>query len=289
MTTPTVQPVQPVATRPVRPWVLLLCLAGLLMLGAWGCEQASVATHVKPIAAYRKALVWDDEFSGKAGSRPSPARWEIETGTRDGMLQRYTGGTGSLSLDGDGHLVITARRGPSGTYTSGAIQTEGRFQTRYGKLEARIKLPSGQGLWPAFWALGSDYNQVGWPRSGEIDMMENFGNDPFEITGSIHGPWRTKHGYAVHRDARTGHSLAGGFHVYGVTWRPNAITFTLDGRCYATVTPRTLAPGQQWVFNKPFFLILNLAVTDQWAGSPSQTRFPVSMDVDWVRVYRLSA
>lgn len=193
-----------------------------------------------------------------------------------------------MSLDGAGHLVITARRNAAGGYTSGAIQTGGRFQTRYGKLEARIKLPSGQGLWPAFWAVGSDYNQVGWPQSGEIDIMENFGNNPFEITGSIHGPWRTKHGYALHRNERSPISLAEGFHVYGVIWSPNRITFMLGGSPYATVTPRSLSHGQRWVFNKPFFLILNLAVTDQWAGSPKNTQFPASMVVDWVRVYRLS-
>ena len=287
MTTPTVE--QPAGVRPLRLWVLALCLAGVLLLGVWGCVQASDAPRTTANPAYRSGLLWDDEFSGKAGSRPNPARWELETGPRDGMLQQYTGRSANVSVDGHGHLVITARRTASGGYTSGAIQTEGRFDTRYGKLEARIKLPSGQGLWPAFWALGSNYSQVGWPQSGEIDMMENFGNDPFEITGSIHGPWRTKHGYAVHRDERSRSSLAGGFHIYGVIWRPNAITFTLDGRAYATVTPRTLAPGQQWVFNKPFFLILNLAITDQWAGSPSQTRFPMSMQVDWVRVYRFNA
>jgi beta-glucanase (GH16 family) len=284
----TTQTVEPAAARPVRLWVLALCLAGTLLLGAWGCEQASQATRAKAVPAYRRGLDWDDEFSGKAGSRPNQARWEIETGSRDGMLQQYTGSTANVSLDGAGHLLITARRTASGGYTSGAIQTEGRFQTRYGKLEARIKLPSGQGLWPAFWAVGSDYGQVGWPQSGEIDMMENFGNDPFEITGSIHGPWHTKHGYALHRDERSPISLANGFHVYGVTWSPDTITFTLDGRPYATVTPRSLSEGQQWVFNTPFFLILNLAVTDDWAGSPAKTRFPVSMEVDWVRVYRLS-
>jgi beta-glucanase (GH16 family) len=265
-----------------------LCLAGLLLLGAWGYQQAFQASHAKALPAYRRGLLWDDEFSGSAGSRPDPGRWEVETGSRRGTLQRYTGSTANVAVDGRGHLLITARRTAAGGYTSGAIQTQGRFQTRYGKLEARIKLARGQGLWPAFWAVGSDYSQVGWPASGEIDMMENFGNDPFEITGSIHGPWRTQHGYALHRDERSPISLANAFHVYGVTWSPNKITFTLDGRPYATVTPRSLSQGQRWVFNKPFYLILNLAVTDRWAGSPAKTEFPVSMEVDWVRVYRLN-
>ena len=119
--------------------------------------------------------------------------------------------------------------------------------------------------------------------------MENYGNDPFKITGSVHGPWRGPQGYAIHLDKFSSVSLANGFHVYGVNWSPDRITFTLDGRSYATVTPASLAPGQQWVFNQPFYLILDLAVGGQSAGSPNATQFPASMLVDWVRVYRLTA
>jgi beta-glucanase (GH16 family) len=261
-------------------------IAIVLFVGQASRSAIGGSTGSEPVAR-DPGLVWDDEFSGPAGAPPGAARWQIESGTRDGTLQRYTQSPSNVSLDGHGHLVITARRSSAGGYTSGAIQTEGRFQTTYGRLEARIKLPSGPGLWPAFWAVGSDFDRVGWPRSGEIDVMENFGNDPFKITGSIHGPWRTPHGYAIHSDKRSPVSLAEGFHVYGVIWSPRRITFTFDGVRYATVTPASLSRGQQWVFDKPFFLILNLAVGGQWAGSPKTTPFPASMVVDWIRVYRL--
>jgi beta-glucanase (GH16 family) len=279
--------------RTSRARALTACLIASSLAGTWGLVQASRSDTTRSPGGAREpeinapGLVWDDEFSGPAGSRPSPARWEIEYGSRDGMLQEYTGRPSNVSLDGAGHLVIIAQRTAAGGYTSASIQTEGRFQTEYGRLEARIKLPGGQGLWPAFWAVGSDFNRVGWPRSGEIDMMENFGNDPFKITGSIHGPWGPPHDYAVQSDKLSSVSLANAFHVYGVIWRPDRIAFTLDGTGYATVTPASLSPGQQWVFNKPFFLILDLAVGGQSSGSPVATPFPARMLVDWVRVYRL--
>jgi beta-glucanase (GH16 family) len=285
---------RPTAARSVRVGVLVCCLVAVVLVAAWLVVQAwrsavggaTRDAHATEISA--AGLIWDDEFSGRAGSRPDPSRWEIETGPRNGTLQQYTNSRSNVSLDGHGDLVISAQRNSAGAYTSGEIQTEGRFQTQYGRLEARIELPSGQGLWPAFWAIGSDYNRVGWPESGEIDVMENFSNNPFKITGSIHGPWRTPHGYALVSDGFSSVSLAGGFHVYGAIWGPNRISFTLDGRRYATVTPASLAPGQQWVFNKPFFLILNLAVGGRWSGSPAPTHFPATMLVDWVRAYRLA-
>jgi beta-glucanase (GH16 family) len=284
----------PARARPSRTAVLVCCMIAVTLAAVWAVVQAARsatsravgAAHATEISA--PGLVWDDEFSGRAGARPDPSRWEIETGSRNGTLQEYTGGAANVSLDGEGHLVITARRNGAGAYTSGAIQTKGRFQTEYGRIEARIKLPRGPGLWPAFWAVGSDYDKVGWPQSGEIDVMENFGNDPFKITGSIHGPWRTPHGYALVSDGFSRVSLASGYHVYSAGWGPNRITFTLDGRPYATVTPASLSPGQQWAFNKPFFLILNLAVGGRWSGSPADGQFPQRLLVDWVRVYRLA-
>jgi beta-glucanase (GH16 family) len=274
--------------RSVRSRVLACCLIAILLGAAWAVMHATgdPSGHARATEISAPGLVWDDEFSGPAGSRPDPARWEIETGSRDGTLQQYTASPRNVSLDGHGHLVITAQRTGAGGYTSGEIQTSGGFQTEYGRIEARIKLPSGPGLWPAFWAVGSDYNRVGWPQSGEIDIMENFGNDPFKISGSIHGPWRGSQPYAHVSDGFSSVPLANGFHVYGVIWSANRITFTLDGKSYATVTPASLVPGQRWVFNSPFYLILDLAVGGQGAGSPRSTQFPARMLVDWVRVYR---
>jgi beta-glucanase (GH16 family) len=284
---------EPTVAWPGRIRVLAFCLLAVALIAGWLVIQASrsatrgAAGSARATEISAPGLIWDDEFSGRAGSRPDPSRWEIETGSRNGTLQQYTSSPENVSLDVGGHLAITARRTSAGGYTSGAIQTEGRFQTEYGRIEARIKLPSGQGLWPAFWAVGSDYSRVGWPQSGEIDIMESFGNNPFKITGSIHGPWQTSHAYALVSDGFSRVSLASGYHIYGATWSPNRITFTLDYRPFATVTPASLSPGQQWVFNKPFFLILNLAVGGQWSGSPVETPFPERMLVDWVRVYRL--
>jgi beta-glucanase (GH16 family) len=284
--------VQPTAERPVRGRVLACCLvaaalaAAGLVLAASRSATGGAAGNAKATELRAPGLIWDDEFSGPAGSRPDSTRWQIETGSRNGMLQQYTGSRRNVSLDGQGHLAITAQRNGAGNYTSATIQTSGRFQTEYGRLEARIKIPSGPGLWPAFWAVGSNYNRVGWPQSGEIDVMENFGNNPFKISGSIHGPWRGPHPYAVVSDRLSSVSLADGFHVYGVIRSPNRITFTLDGTGYATATPASLAPGQRWVFNAPFYLILDLAVGGQGAGSPSSTRFPKALLVDWVRVFR---
>ena len=165
-------------------------------------------------------------------------------------LQYYTSNSNNLAVDGAGHLVITALSGSytgsdgvTRNYTSGAIQTKGLFQARYGTLEARIEIPQGQGMWPAFWAVGSDTDSVGWPRCGEIDMMENLRNDPFTIYGSIHGPQSgVANGYGITTAKHSHVSLAGGFHLYGVTWSPNKLVFTLDGAAYATYTPESLSP-----------------------------------------------
>jgi beta-glucanase (GH16 family) len=242
-------------------------------------------------------LSWSDEFNGPAGAPPDPSKWSViygGGGFGNDELQYYTSNSSNLAFDGAGHLVITALSGSytgsdgvTRSYTSGAIQTKGLFRVRYGTLEARIEIPRGQGLWPAFWAVGSDIDSVGWPQCGEIDMMENLGSDPFTVYGSIHGPQSgVADGYGITTAKRSPVSLAGGFHVYGVTWSPHKLVFTLDGAAYATYTPASLSPTQKWVFNKPFFLILNLAVGGNWPGSPNAaTTFPAKMLVDWVRVY----
>ncbi len=244
-----------------------------------------------------QTLIWSDEFNGPAGSPPDRDKWNIEVGGSgwgNEELEYYTSRAGNVALDGHGHLAITARResytGASGAargYTSARLQTKGLFSTAYGRIEARIKLPAGRGLWPAFWALGSDIDSVGWPGSGEIDMMESLGSDPFTLFGSLHGPQAGQtRGYTLTTPERSSSSLANNFHDYGVLWTPSAITFTFDGTLYSTTTAASLSSGQQWVFNKPFFLLLNLAVGGSWPGAPSATtHFPATMLIDWVRVY----
>lgn len=241
-------------------------------------------------------LIWSDDFNGPPGAPPDPAKWHAVTGAYGAgshELEYYTGRSSNVALDGAGHLVLTGvretyrRHGVTRRYTSARIETGGRFETMYGELEARIKLPEGYGLWPAFWALGSDYARVGWPGSGEIDMMEALGKDPFVYYGSVHGPSRASpDGWTMTVAKRSRTSLAAGFHVYGVRWSPGKVVFTFDGVPYATRTPAALRPGERWVLDRPFYLLLDLAVGGEWPGNPdASTRFPARMVVDWVRVY----
>jgi beta-glucanase (GH16 family) len=223
--------------------------------------------------------VWADEFNGPAGSGPDPAKWIFDlgaTGWGNHELEDYT--RDNVFLDGHGHLVIRAIQ-IAGKYTSGRIKTQGLFEVQYGKIEARIQLPRGQGIWPAFWMLGKGV----WPQSGEIDVMENIGKEPNIVHGTVHGP-----GYSGAKGITSAHELSGDkFHVYGVEWSADSIDFLVDDKPYARVTHRSLPAGAVWVFDKPFFLLLNVAVGGDWPGRPdSTTRFPQSMLVDWVRVWK---
>ncbi len=260
-------------------------------------QLASKVNKARISSQKMNKLVWSDEFTGPAGAPPDPSKWNIETGGHgwgNEELEYYTGRPLNVALDGRGHLAITARHenytGPDGVtreYTSARLQTKGLFTTTYGRIEAKIKLPAGRGLWPAFWALGSNIESVGWPASGEIDMMESLGSEPFTLYGSIHGPQEGQpRGYSFTTPHHTSYSLANAFNTYGVEWTPGSITFTFDGAAYATRTPAELSPEQQWVFDQPFFVLLNLAVGGDWPEAPSaSTHFPATMLVDWVRVY----
>jgi beta-glucanase (GH16 family) len=280
--------------------LLTISIVTALLAGCSSGTAAKTADYQRPSYSTGKLparkLIWADNFNGTAGAPPDRAKWQPVSwpgGRGDDELEYYTPRASNVSLDGAGHLVITARRetytgdGVTRYYTSARIETKGLFQTTYGELEARIKLPAGAGLWPAFWALGTDYDRVGWPSCGEIDMMEALGNDPFTVYGSLHGPSAdSRNGYGMTTYAHSRVSLAAGFHVYGVIWSPSKIVFTLDGVPYAARDRASLRPGDRWVFNTPFYLILDLAVGGYWPGNPSaSTRFPASMVVDWVRVY----
>ena len=191
-------------------------------------------------------LVWSDEFKGPAESGPDLSKWTFElggTGWGNHELEDYTGSRDNVFLDGHGHLVIRAMRSASGKYTSSRIKTEGRFEVQYGKIEARIKIPRGQGLWPAFWMLGKDISApgVGWPRSGEIDVMENIGKEPSIIHGTVHGPdYSGAKGISAARSLHGGEPFADKFHVYGVEWSAGSIDFLVDDKSYARVTRASL-------------------------------------------------
>lgn len=246
-----------------------------------------------PAPAPQYTLIWSDEFNGANGSSPDPEKWVRETGG-DGWgndeLQSYTARPENARIQ-DGNLVITAIQesfagsdGITRQYTSARLKTSGLFDQKYGKFEARVKIPQGQGIWPAFWLLGSNCNQIGgWPDCGEIDIMENIGKEPSTVYGSLHGG-----GY----DFTAGYSLADGkfaddFHTYAVEWEPSAIRFYVDGNLYQTRMSMDIPAGKTWAFDHPFFIILNVAVGGFWPGSPDQTSiFPQTMLVDYVRVYK---
>jgi beta-glucanase (GH16 family) len=242
-------------------------------------------------------LVWSDEFNGPDGSRPDPAKWKFEVGGNGwGNHEReyYTNRPENSFLRG-GNLVIQALKenftGPDHVtrdYTSARITTQGLFEQAYGRFEARIKISRGRGLWPAFWLLGNDIGTIGWPACGEIDIMENIGKEPSLVHGSLHGP-----GYSGDRDYTSEYKLPGGvhfaddFHVFAVEWEPKTVRFFVDRELYATFTPARLPAGMKWVFDHPFFIILNVAVGGDWPGPPDETTtFPRTMLVDYVRVYK---
>jgi beta-glucanase (GH16 family) len=277
----------------VRRTLSYLCLAAL--------AAALAAAVVGPAPRARAdigGLTWSDEFNGAAGTSPDPARWKFDIGGHgwgNNERQYYTDSTRNAAHDGAGNMVITARReNPAnlpchyGTceYTSARLLTQDRFTQAYGRFEARLKIPRTQGIWPAFWMLGNDIGAVGWPTSGEIDIMENIGREPTIVHGTLHGP-----GYSGGAAIGAAYSLPGGaafadaFHTFRVDWEPGVITWWVDGVQYQRRTPADLG-GNRWVFDHPFFMILNIAVGGLWPGFPDGTTvLPQTMTIDYVRVY----
>lgn len=240
---------------------------------------------------------WSDEFDGPAKSAPDPKKWGFSIGGGgwgNGELQTYTSRRDNSFLDGKGNLVIEARRerftGPDGItrdYTSARLNTAGTFTQLYGRFEARMQLPIGQGLWPAFWMLGDNISSVGWPACGEMDIMENIGSQPSTNHGSLHGPGYSG-GAAVtgKYTLRDGLRFADDFHVFAIEWSPKQVDFFVDDVLYQTKTPADLPAGRRWVFDHPFYLILNVAVGGNFPGPPDETtEFPQLLIVDYVRVY----
>ncbi len=239
-------------------------------------------------------LVWSDEFEGPEGQSPDATKWTYDIGIGpegDGWgnaeLQYYTERPENVSLDGNGNLVITAREEVFGgrAFTSARIKTQGLFEQAYGRFEARIKTPYGPGMWPAFWMLGADIDEVGWPQTGEIDMMELRGYEPESIAGTIHGP-----GYSADDSIGKDYVLEDSrfdidFHVFAIEWGENYIDWFVDDILYQRLTPNDV-PGE-WVYDDPFFILLNVAVGGTYVGFPTEdTDFPQKMTIDYVRVYQ---
>jgi beta-glucanase (GH16 family) len=230
--------------------------------------------------------VFSDDFHG---TRLDNAKWTTETGNHgwgNRELQTYTSDAGNVLVEAD-RLAITARRervsGRPDSFTSARLNS--RFSAAYGHIEARIRTPAGAGLLPAFWMLGADSNHLSWPNCGEIDIMENLGQrEPATVYASLHGPDQRGEPWQLTTSLDTNRQLADDFHTYTLDWWPNSIQMSFDGRAYASFTPADLPPGQRWSFDKPYYLLLNVAVGGDWPGAPSpELHFPQSMQVDYVR------
>ncbi|MEL0455321.1 glycoside hydrolase family 16 protein [Flavobacteriaceae bacterium SZ-1-7] len=262
---------------------LLFSLMLTLFTGCSTDEKQTVVTFTN--------LVMADEFD--TDGAPDASIWGYNIGTgQDGWgnneLQYYTDRTENVTVQ-NGVLIITAKKEDfeGSSYTSARLLTKGKFEQTYGRFEARIRLPWGQGLWPAFWLLGDDSNGTEiWPQIGEIDIMEYVGDEPTRIFGTVHGP-----GYSGGESISKSYNLDNdrfdtGFHVFGIEWGPDYINYYVDDVLYNQITPEDV-PGE-WVFNNgPFYIILNLAVGGNLPGSPNnETVFPQTMLVDYVRVYK---
>jgi beta-glucanase (GH16 family) len=251
-----------------------------------------------PPAGYK--LAWSDEFGGPDGAAPDSSKWTYDIGGNgwgNNELEYYTNRIQNAQIKA-GNLVITAQKeiytgtdGVTRNYTSARLKTQGLFSQAYGRFEARIKIPAGQGMWPAFWMLGNDISSIGWPKCGEVDIMENIGKEPGIIHGSLHGP--TTSGRTSDASAPfslpAGQNFADDFHLYAVEWEPGTILFYVDSNLYATFNSSQWPAGGTWVFNHPFFIIFNVAVGGDWPGAPDNTTvFPKQMLVDYIRVYTKS-
>jgi beta-glucanase (GH16 family) len=241
--------------------------------------------------------VWSDEFDGPNGSAVDSKKWSFDVGGKgwgNNELETYTSRTANANLEG-GRLAIKALKETftgadkiTRNYTSARLLTKNKFTQVYGRFEARIKIPYGQGIWPAFWMLGDNIDSAHWPNCGEIDIMENIGKEPSIVHGTFHGP-----GYSGGNGVSAAYTLPGArkfsddFHTFAVEWEPNVMRFYVDGLLYKTRTPGDLPSGTTWVFDHPFFIILNVAVGGGWPGNPDATTvFPQQMLVDYVRVYQ---
>lgn len=287
----------------------LLALALVLLAGCGNDEGTDVGLQSSDLR-----LVFEDEFEGPEGSGIDTNIWNFDIGNGENgwgnqESQYYTDRPENVSLDGQGNMVITARRESfeGFNFTSARINTRNNFDEQFGRFEARIQMPGGRGLWPAFWMLGAnievepddDPNTVIWPFPGEIDITEQRGQEPFRTHGSLHGP-----GYSAGQALGTSIDLENArfdeeFHTYAIEWSPDFIDYYLDGVRFNRLTPDDVPTGADWVFDDidadgnegtghPFFMLLNVAVEGTFVGDTTpSTVFPQQMIVDYVRVYEL--
>jgi beta-glucanase (GH16 family) len=233
-------------------------------------------------------LVWSDEFNGDSGTLVDASKWAYDLGNSgwgNNELQNYTNSANNISMDGKGNLAINVLKDASGNYSSARIKTDSLFAQKFGRIEARIKTPTGAGIWPAFWMLGSNIDKVSWPECGEIDIMEQRGQQSNITYSTLHGP-----GYSGAQGVSAAYGLKNArfdsdFYVYAVEWGENYIDFFVNNYLFKRLNPADVKG--EWVYNQPFFLIMNVAVGGNFLGPPnSSTPFPGAMKIDYVRVYK---
>ena len=251
----------------------------------FGCQRESI----QKLETRNWQLSWSDEFDGDTGSQPDTTFWNYDLGNGDNgwgnaELQSYTKDVANISMDGNGNLQITALKNGT-SFSSARINTKNKFSQKYGRVEARIKLPYGPGIWPAFWMLGANIDEVNWPQCGEIDIMEERGQQPNVIQGSLHGPGYSAGNAITKLYYLPNDRFDNDFHIFAVEWDPDKIDFFVDDYLYQRVLRST--PNGEWVYDNDFYILLNLAVGGNFVGFPTaDTPFPQTMLVDYVRVYK---
>ena len=245
------------------------------------------------------ALTWSEEFDQPAGTPPSPAHWSYDLGAHgwgNAELQDYLSDLEHAQIVVDPAaengralqitLTYNGQELTHGNFQSARLLTQGKFSVQYGYIEARLRLPVGQGIWPAFWMLGTDIGEIGWPACGEIDIMENRGDKPGWNASSLHGPgYSGDSPLSGQYDLPAGQEFHQAYHTFGVLWKPGSVTSFVDGTSYVTQTAAD-APGT-WAFDHPFFFLVNLAVGGYFSGLPDETTtFPQTLRLDYIRAYQ---
>ena len=259
---------------------LCSAIAVALFFGCSNNEKQTVTT--------KNNLIFQDEFD--TDGAPKAANWGFDIGTGNNgwgnnEKEYYTNRPENCKIE-NGVLKIVARKESfmGAGYTSSRILSKGKIEQKFGRIEARIKVPYGKGLWPAFWLLGADSDTVVWPQCGEVDIMEYLGNNPTTIFGTVHGPGYSGSNAISKNYVLTNNRFDNDFHVFGIEWGQDYVNYYVDDVLYNQITPKDVKG--EWVFNKPFYMILNMAVGGNFPGEPNlETIFPATMLVDYVRIY----
>ena len=282
---------------------LAIGLIAVALVSTQVSASQGVIVEPKQATVYKK-LLWRQEFTGKAGAKPNSAIFNYDLGGGgwgNNEHQAYT--NHNATLNGAGQLNINLNRispdledlyemcpidtpGNACEFESSRLQTKGKISFKYGRLEARLKVPVGDGTWPAFWLLGTDITSNAWPNCGEIDIMETKGSEPYTVHGTAHGPGYSG-GDGIVNTKTISSRLGTGYHVYALDWTYNKMTWSIDGKVYHRVTPSVVG-NHSYVFNKQMFMIMNVAAGGWFAGQVDPDLNNAKMSIDYIRYYSLN-